>query len=182
MPQVIRWRSPADDSLEHLVLHATASALHADSAVIAGPPEAPHALRYTLDLAPTWTVRALDVSLIGGPSLHLRTDARGRWTDFSGAPVPALDGCLDIDLAATPFTNTLPINRLRLAAGESRDLRVVYLPVPDLCPFPVTQRYTCLAPGRLYRYEGYPAGFVADLQVDADGLVIDYPGLFRRIR
>ena len=48
------------------------------------------------------------------------------------------------------------------------------------------QRYTCLerdADGGLYRYEdrGTFRGFTADLPVDADGLVLDYPGIFRRL-
>ena len=50
---------------------------------------------------------------------------------------------------------------------------------------PVRQRYTCLEArpdGGLYRYEGFSTGFVADLPVDADGLVLDYPGVFRRVR
>jgi len=40
------------------------------------------------------------------------------------------------------------------------------------------QRYTCLERG-LYRFEA--GRFEAELPVDADGLVLDYPGLFRRI-
>ena len=52
---------------------------------------------------------------------------------------------------------------------------------------PTRQRYTCLERGEYdgrYRYEdeGLFQGFTADLSVDADGLVLDYPGLFRRIR
>jgi uncharacterized protein len=45
------------------------------------------------------------------------------------------------------------------------------------------QRYGCLqarADGGLYRFEALPSGFTAELPVDADGLVLDYPGLFRR--
>jgi uncharacterized protein len=48
---------------------------------------------------------------------------------------------------------------------------------------PERQRYGCLeaqADGGLYRFEALPSGFTAELPVDAEGLVIDYPGLFRR--
>jgi hypothetical protein len=44
---------------------------------------------------------------------------------------------------------------------------------------PERQRYGCLeaqADGGLYRFEALPSGFTAELPVDADGLVIDYPG------
>jgi hypothetical protein len=59
---------------------------------------------------------------------------------------------------------------------------MVYVTVPGLRPEPDHQRYVCLGVdvgGGLYRYES--AGFAADLSVDADGLVLDYPGLFRRV-
>jgi hypothetical protein len=43
------------------------------------------------------------------------------------------------------------------------------------------QAYTRLADQR-YRYESLDgSGFSAELAVDADGLVLDYPGLFRRV-
>jgi hypothetical protein len=45
---------------------------------------------------------------------------------------------------------------------------------------PDGQRYTCPKEGELYRYESLESDFMADLRVDADGLVLDYPGLFRR--
>jgi hypothetical protein len=48
---------------------------------------------------------------------------------------------------------------------------------------PERQRYGCLeaqADGGLYHFEALPSGFTAELPVDAEGLVIDYPGLFRR--
>ncbi len=43
------------------------------------------------------------------------------------------------------------------------------------------QHYTCLKDGKLYRYEAEDRSFTADLPVDADGLVIDYPTLFQRL-
>ena len=41
------------------------------------------------------------------------------------------------------------------------------------------QRYTNLGGGR-YRFESLDDDFTADLTVDEAGLVVDYPGLFRR--
>lgn len=45
-------------------------------------------------------------------------------------------------------------------------------------------KYTCLEKsngGGLYRFLSLDGGFTADLPVDADGLVLDYPGLFKRV-
>jgi hypothetical protein len=63
-------------------------------------------------------------------------------------------------------------------------LTVVYLSVPELTFYPAQQRYTCLEKSPtsgLYRYESLDSDFRADLPVDDDGLVLDYPGLFRRV-
>ena len=97
--------------------------------------------------------------------------------------MPELDGCIDVDISATPFTNTLPIRRLGLEPGESEELAVTYVRVPELLVGAERQRYSCLeaqANGELYRFEALPSGFTAELPIDAEGLVIDYPGLFRR--
>jgi uncharacterized protein len=96
---------------------------------------------------------------------------------------PSLDGCLDLDISVTPFTNTLPVRRLELPPGASVDLLVAFLSVPELSFRPVHQRYTCLArsaTGGLYRYEGLDSHFSADLLVDAQGLVVEYQGAWTR--
>lgn len=86
-----------------------------------------------------------------------------------------------MDLAVTPFTNTLPIRRLGLRAGESADILAAYVSPPDMSVTASRQRYTCLEPGRLYRYRSLDGDFARDIEVDRDGLVVDYPDLFRRI-
>jgi hypothetical protein len=96
-----------------------------------------------------------------------------------------LNDCIDIDISATPFTNTLPIRRLQLARGQSSEIKVVYIAVPEMELKPAMQRYTCLEIkpyGRLYRYESLPSGYTNEFWVDTDGLIIDYPGLFRRVQ
>jgi uncharacterized protein len=92
-----------------------------------------------------------------------------------------------VDISVTPFTNTLPIRRLRLGPGGSADLEVAYVDVPGMQVEPTRQRYTCLQSGEhggLYQYEdkGLFHGFTADLPVDAGGLGLDYPGLLIRMR
>lgn len=89
---------------------------------------------------------------------------------------------MDVDIQATPLTNTLPIRRLDPKDGESVDIRLAYIRIPDLTVAPADQRYTALRSGSLYRFESLESGFTADLPVDEDGFVLDYPGLFRRLR
>jgi hypothetical protein len=89
-------------------------------------------------------------------------------------------GCVDVDIMAVTFTNTLPIRRLNLPIGESREINAAFITVPSLEVQVARQRYTRLAENE-YRYEGVDTGFTAALTVDAGGIVIDYPQLSRRV-
>ena len=100
--------------------------------------------------------------------------------------MPEFRDSIDVDLSATTFTNTLPIRRLDLKEGESSEIAVVYVNVQSHRLDASVQRYTCLdrnPDGGLYRYEdeGVFEGFTADLPVDAGGIVLDYPVIFRRM-
>jgi hypothetical protein len=105
-------------------------------------------------------------------------DVRCRGRSFTLDTLP--DGCVDVDVMAVTFTNTLPIRRLRLAVGASHEIDAAYIVVPDLAVRVDRQRYTRLGANE-YRYEGLATGFTAVLTVDDDGIVIDYPGLSRRV-
>lgn len=156
----IVWESLEWPGMEHVIWRdAEASA---DSAAVMLLPEGP--LRVTYLLTPT------RVEING---LILEHDGHGSWADR-----PELDGCLEVDISITPLTNTLPIRRLGLEPGESREIRAVYIELPRLSVSVMPQRYTRLGE-RLYRYQS--EGFQADLSVDEHGLVVDYPGLWRRL-
>ena len=89
-------------------------------------------------------------------------------------------GCIDVDIMAVTFTNTLPIRRLQLPIGESHEIRAAFVVVPSLEVQVARQRYTRLAE-KEYRYDGVETGFTSVLTVDAGGIVIDYPQLSRRV-
>jgi hypothetical protein len=108
--------------------------------------------------------------------------AKAKWTDGESFPVPHLDGCVDVDLVGSPFTNTLPIRRAALpAGGEAAEYLMAFVPFDTLDPFVDSQRYRCLDADRRFRFEAVDASFTADITVDDDGLVTDYPGLFKRL-
>ena len=113
------------------------------------------------------------------PDLWLGIDPGGRWGEIQGARRPELDGCTAVDLSITPFTNTLPIRRHKIKIGDHADLLIARVDHETLSVVPERQRYTRLGP-KQWRYED-ESGFTADLEVDDDGLVLDYPGLFRRL-
>ena len=113
-------------------------------------------------------------------SLHLKTDGQGHWFDGEDHALPALQGCRDIDIWPTPFTNSFPIRRVALAVGERREFLMAWVDGLAMTVRPQPQAYTRLQ-DRLYLFESLDgSGFQAELPVDEHGIVLDYPGLFRR--
>jgi uncharacterized protein len=179
--------SPEDGAgLEHVHLVEGLDCILADGIVLRRLRETSIRLHYKIQCEIDWKVRSVEVAMLDGKSalISLESDGNGRWRERNGTTLPILDRCIDVDIAATPFTNTLPIRRLTLATGESREIEVVYVSVPALDISTVRQRYTCLNRGAtrsLYRYEGLNTGFTAELAVDGQGVVLDYPGGWRRV-
>ncbi len=178
--RTIRWQAVEGGGLEHLDLRREGDAIAAQSVVLGARGGIAYGLRYSIDLTADWRVRKVDLSLTTGARLTLISDGAGQWSDAQGNALAALAGCLWPDISATPFTNTLPIRGLGLDIGQSASIRVLYLPVPSLEPEAVEQRYTRLGENR-WLYEGLFRGFSAELDVDADGLLLDYPETFSRI-
>jgi hypothetical protein len=68
-----------------------------------------------------------------------------------------------------------------LSVGERRQFRMAWIFAPDLTVQPQPQAYTRLA-DRIYLFENLDgSGFRAELPVDEDDIVLDYPDLFRRV-
>jgi hypothetical protein len=84
--------------------------------------------------------------------------------------------CLDVDIAMTPMTNTLPIKRLGLAVGEAADVVTAWVRIPELTVARSEQRYERLS-ANVYRFS--MDDFTLDLEVDDFGIVTHYPGGWR---
>src|SRR5689334_6305495 len=189
MQRHVMWSPWAGPGLEHLSLLEQQEGIVADGLILGVEEQVPFRVRYEIHCDLQWRLRAVHLGMLSGSSqsLHLLTDGEGVWTTESGETVPLLKGCLDVDISATPFTNTLPIRRLALQPGSSALLSMVYISIPQMQVAAVEQRYTCLertAEGGRYRcesLEGDVSVFKAELPVDGDGLVGNYPGLFRRV-
>ncbi len=120
----------------------------------------------------------------GSHLVRLEADGRGRWT-VDGAAAPHLDGCLDVNLEASAFTNAFPVRRLRLGAGERAEAPAAYVRAPHLAVERLEQSYARLPDGdgrARYDYAAPAFDYAAVLTYDAGGLVLDYPGIAVRIR
>jgi hypothetical protein len=116
----------------------------------------------------------------GDRSLLLVCDASGRWS-VDGESDARLDGCLDVDLEASAFTNAFPVHRLALEVGEAADAPAAYVRAADLTVERLEQRYVRVdddASGRQrYDYDAPAFDFSCRLVYDGSGLVVEYPGI-----
>jgi hypothetical protein len=115
-----------------------------------------------------------------------------------GQPPPGGDpesfaAALDCDLGLSPLTNTMPVLRHGLLGrGGPVEFLMAWVSVPWLAVTPSRQRYTFLrrgtadelglppeagGPVSLIRFES--GDFSADVAFDAQGMVVDYPGIGR---
>lgn len=105
--------------------------------------------------------------------IELSVEAARRWR-LNGAECAGVAGCDDLDLNFSPSTNVLPIRRLDLAVGQAAPVRAAWLRFPSFTLEPLEQLYRRIDVG-IYRYESAGGSFVADLSVNAAGLVTHYP-------
>ncbi|PVE26406.1 transcriptional regulator [Microvirga sp. KLBC 81] len=179
----LRWSAwgGSEEGLEHVDVRPADGGLTISGVVIGRQDGTEFGLHYRLKVDSSWRIRAVHLQTTSGRVLDLESNGQGSWIE-NGKPQPALQGCIDVDIQATPLTNTLPIRRLEWEAGQAVDIRLCYITIPDLTVSPGDQRYTALRPGSLYRFESLGSDFTADLPVDEDSFVLDYPGLFKRLR
>lgn len=179
LQRTIRWRPLEGVGLEHLELIESPTVIVANSVLIGEREGTRFGVRYEVELAPNWSFRALRLERMDGGRLELYSDGEGNWLDGQHLQLPELDGCIDIDISGTPFTNTLPIRRTRFSPGEPARFTMAWIPLDTLAPFAEEQVYTLIEDGR-YLYQSGDGSFSAELEVDADGLVTYYPTLFER--
>jgi hypothetical protein len=138
-------------------------------------------VQYVLRLAPTWRVRQFMLFRdLDEPDLWLATDGHNRWGEVNGAHRPELDGCVDLELACSPFPLSLPILRLPLDTGDAAELPVVTVDVETLAVDHATRRYERVG-DRRWRVIDVASGGATAFDVDDHGIVIDQPGRFRRL-
>ena len=186
MLRKIIWSNQTDTGLEHFYLQHGEEEITADGIVIGVEENVAFRIHYQISCDLRWHVRKVVLKSLAENEQTIRyvSDGFGNWANESGNLMPKLEGCLDVDITATPFTNTLPIRRLSLTSGESAEIKVVYFTIPEMQVSVDPQRYTCLETshaGGKYKFESLDSGFTAVITVDADGLVEDYPELFKRV-
>jgi hypothetical protein len=202
LPGSLFWARRDTSGAEHALIDARAGLRASGSALAVDP--IPYSARYELRTDSEWVTTAVDVSTEGAGwsrTVSLASEG-GRWristaergdldaaltaAGHAGAGLPGTEdpnlliGAFDVDLTGSPLTNTLPIRRLGLLKAEpgvAHRVSVAWVLLPSLEVVQADQIYTALGDGRV-RFANET--FSADLVVDGDGFVVEYPGLARR--
>jgi uncharacterized protein len=197
----VAWRG--DDDPERL--EAATITLGADRFGALGTSRAAdYSTSWSLETGSGWVTERLEVGVTGHGwwrHLTLTRAADGHWSSEAETggdadlPEPgvtdpvSIDAALDCDLALCPVTNSMPILRLDLlgATESETELVMAWVDLPSLQVIRSDQIYSAVRPfdadagSGVVRYQSANRSFVADLTVDEDGIVIDYPQLARRI-
>ncbi|MEO7800738.1 MAG: putative glycolipid-binding domain-containing protein [Ginsengibacter sp.] len=112
-------------------------------------------------------------------ALSFISDTNGNWW-FNGTAVDEFKDCLDVDISITPFTNTIPIKRLKLNDSEAQVIKVLYMNLPKEELHIMEQRYTRIS-ATSYLYQNVGSKFEAVITTDENGLVTNYPEIFERL-
>ena len=180
-----RWRQltagDANDGLEHLYVNSCDGNIIASSVVIGEGKSGKFGVHYTLICAADWSVRAFNLQNTLGQTLAMNSDGEGNWFNQDGSEIDHLTGAIDVDFSGTPFTNTLPIRRMNQhTKGNAQRFKMVYVSFDTFEAKIDRQQYTCITPYQKYRYEALGRDFTAEIEVDENGLVLDYPPFFAR--
>lgn len=181
MQKNILWTGIAYRSLENCIVTITAEGSETSSSIAGEYDGILYKLEYRIRTNRFWETLFFEITSQCQNRVELirfLSDGKGNWSS-DGQPLEKFNGCIDIDISLTPFTNTLPINRLTLAENQQEQIPVLYLDILGRRIIPVQQKYTRLSP-ESYKYENVPNDFESIISVDESGLVVKYPGLFER--
>lgn len=187
--RMITWTGEGAHRLEAVRVVLGARGMRANGAMVAasGADSEPFSASYSLATDEAGLLKRLTVraSTAGGERhVALSRSDDGNWLveRGDGTAREVFAGAVEADLAYSPLFNALPVRRLGMhqRAVDAHELPMVYVSLPDLDVRQVWQSYRTISVGEPSVVEYASGSFLARLTVDADGLVLDYPGLAGR--
>lgn len=175
------WTGREYYSLENCLVNTTDSGSDINSVIIGEYQGKIYKVEYQIKTNADWETVFVELhSRHSNQQQHLifEGDGKGNWI-ANGRQADEFKNCIDVDIPLTPFTNTLPIKRLRLMKDSAQEVQVIYLDLLEQQIKAVRQKYIRLS-STTYHYENVPNDFEAAIQVDDHGFVVDYPSLFVR--
>lgn len=177
----ILWTGREYYSLENCLINVTNSGTEVLSTIVGMYHDHLYHVEYLIKTNTAWETVFFELKSRYANKIQkfqFEADGKGNWMTH-GKRADQFKGCIDIDIPLTPFTNTLPINRLKLSTQDEQQILVLYIDVLEQQIRPVHQKYSKLSTTK-YHYENVPNDFEAEIEVDEAGIVVDYPSLFVR--
>jgi len=171
----VRWHALDPEGIEHCHVVATARDTRIRSVLITPA----YGLFYRIKLDEPGHVRTVKLERTDGSVFELFSDGAGNWSDDRAEPLPDLRGCIDIDISASPLTNSLPLWRCDWIIDQPQRFVMAWIDVDTMSVQRDEQIYTRLDDSH-FHYRASDGSFERVITVDTDGLVVDYPGLFAR--
>lgn len=175
------WEGIEYNSVETCFIESTVQAVNIYSTIVGSYREKNYNLIYRIKTNTAWETVSVDIDFRCNETEQIFTfesDAKGKWFS-NGKQLDQFNGCIDVDIPLTPFTNTLPIKRLRMEEHSPQKIKVLYIDLLDNQITALNQLYEKRSV-LLYHYENIPNDFEADIEVDENGFVLYYPSLFKR--
>lgn len=179
-----KWQDWFDKTVEECFVQFESERIRAEGVIRGTNPD--FTVKYRVTLTLDWEFRELEIQSQNAnderKQIFIAYNGAGKWTDYKNQVIEGLEGAVDIDFILTPFTNSLPMKRLQLPRGESADITVASIAFPSLAVTADSQRYTCIEPNKLYRFDSLTSDFTQDIEFDEGGLVANYPMMFKRVK
>ncbi|MCA0157213.1 putative glycolipid-binding domain-containing protein [Tsukamurella sp. M9C] len=184
-PRILTWRSEDGNLLESVRVQLTGDRIKAYGRIIAAPSADGPAFNASYDLVTDdeGVTKRLSVHALteaGEAQVTIARDGENHWLvqGAQGSERGFFSGALSVDVLKSAFFNALTIRRFDLQSHpEEIDVPVVYVDLPTLA-----------VKETVINYDGAADGITvispissSKISVDADGFVVDYPGLSRRV-
>ncbi len=189
MATMLSWRSEEGVGLEAARVLLGGGGFRAVGRMIRDVPGGVFTAAYRLVVGDDGAVQRLVVDAATAERerhLTISRSADGDWLvdDGSGTTRPSLGAALDVGVASSPLFTAMPIRRLGLHREPGRyTVPVAFVSLPEATVELVEQTYRTLSvgSGSTPSVIGFSVrGFSTEVTVDADGLVLDHPGVARR--
>ncbi|MEV0296511.1 putative glycolipid-binding domain-containing protein [Nocardia sp. NPDC050710] len=184
-PAILTWRSHNATRMESVRVTLNGNRIRAAGRMIGGACADHPAFSASYDLVTdengvTKRLSVRATTSAGERHASIARDEENYWlVDAGGNHVRStFAGALDVDVVLSPFFNTLPIRRYGLQhAVDEIQVPVVYVRLPDLLVQEASLTYSAASDG----ISVLSPVSSATVTVDADGFLLDYPGLAERI-
>lgn len=176
----ILWSGIEYYSLENCIINSNKNGTIVNSTILGLYNEKIYRVDYIIKLDQLWQTYYCLVKFQSDNEIKNfeLTNDRNKWL-LNGKYRPEFDSCIDVDIPLTPFTNSLPINRLKLSQNQEKEIDIIYIDLLADNIKHVKQKYWKIS-SEYYKYGNIPNDFEAEIKVDDAGFVIDYPKLFTR--